>query len=202
MTDHEVHVPDANEPSIPELEDDQTVAPRPEEEIADELRAQPDVSDRGSGFDVRTRDMPERQVVCEKTHVTVDGLDSWIAGALARQSAAIEAAGGVVGQSAVIFYGEVGPEKDGPIEVITPFEGVETLDAETRPDPERREAYLTVTKAQYDYPEILGAYDALESWVAANAVKLGPSREIVIADVAAAGAGDLVCEIALPIAAP
>jgi len=39
------HVPSADEPTIPELEDDQTIAPRPEEEIADELRARPDVAD-------------------------------------------------------------------------------------------------------------------------------------------------------------
>ncbi|MFD4958952.1 hypothetical protein [Microbacterium sp. NPDC058389] len=39
------HVPDADEPSIPELEEDENVAPRPEEEIADLLRAEPDVED-------------------------------------------------------------------------------------------------------------------------------------------------------------
>jgi hypothetical protein len=44
-THTEPHVPDADEQSFPELEDDQTIAPRPEEEIADELRAEPDVED-------------------------------------------------------------------------------------------------------------------------------------------------------------
>ena len=39
------HVPGPDEPSIPELELDQTVAPRPEEELADVLRAEPDVED-------------------------------------------------------------------------------------------------------------------------------------------------------------
>lgn len=39
------HIPSAGEPTIPELEDDETIAPRPEEEIADVLRASPDVSD-------------------------------------------------------------------------------------------------------------------------------------------------------------
>jgi len=39
------HVPAADEPSIPELEEDQAVAPRPEEEVADVLRAKPDVED-------------------------------------------------------------------------------------------------------------------------------------------------------------
>lgn len=39
------HVPAPGELTIPELEADQTVAPRPEEEIADVLRAEPDVTD-------------------------------------------------------------------------------------------------------------------------------------------------------------
>ena len=39
------HVPGPNEPTIPELEADETIAPRPEEEIADLLRAAPDVDD-------------------------------------------------------------------------------------------------------------------------------------------------------------
>ncbi|WP_456287107.1 hypothetical protein M1D46_08130 [Microbacterium sp. JZ70] len=41
----EHHVPAPGEPSVPELEDDETVAPRPEEEIADVLRAEPDVEE-------------------------------------------------------------------------------------------------------------------------------------------------------------
>ena len=39
------HIPDADEQSFPELEEDQTIAPRPEEELADVLRAEPDVED-------------------------------------------------------------------------------------------------------------------------------------------------------------
>lgn len=39
------HVPGPDEPTVPELEADQTIAPRPEEEIADALRATPDVED-------------------------------------------------------------------------------------------------------------------------------------------------------------
>ena len=39
------HIPGPDEPSIPELEADESVAPRPEEEIADLLRAKPDVAD-------------------------------------------------------------------------------------------------------------------------------------------------------------
>ena len=39
------HLPSSGEQSIPEIEADQTIAPRPEEEIADALRAKPDVED-------------------------------------------------------------------------------------------------------------------------------------------------------------
>lgn len=39
------HIPGPDESSIPVLEPDQTIAPRPEEEIADALRAEPDVED-------------------------------------------------------------------------------------------------------------------------------------------------------------
>lgn len=39
------HIPGPDEPSVPEIEVDQSIAPRPEEEIADVLRAKPDVED-------------------------------------------------------------------------------------------------------------------------------------------------------------
>jgi hypothetical protein len=41
----EEHIPGPDEPSVPELEVDETIPPRPEEEIADALRAEPDVED-------------------------------------------------------------------------------------------------------------------------------------------------------------
>ncbi|WP_207453564.1 hypothetical protein [Desertivibrio insolitus] len=39
------HVPGPDESTIPELEDDETLPPRPEEEVADVLRAKPDTED-------------------------------------------------------------------------------------------------------------------------------------------------------------
>ena len=39
------HIPAPGETSVPELEADETIPPRPEEEIADLLRAKPDVED-------------------------------------------------------------------------------------------------------------------------------------------------------------
>ena len=44
IPDH--HIPAADEPSVPELEADENIPPRPQEEIADVLRAEPDLEDR------------------------------------------------------------------------------------------------------------------------------------------------------------
>ena len=45
MSRNDEHAAPQHEPGVPELEADQTVAPRPEEEIADVLRSEPDVED-------------------------------------------------------------------------------------------------------------------------------------------------------------
>lgn len=42
------HIPGPDELTVPEIEADQTIAPRPEEEIADVLRAEPDVEDHAT----------------------------------------------------------------------------------------------------------------------------------------------------------
>lgn len=46
QTPHE-SIPGADHPDVPEIEEDQTVAPRPEEEIADIARAEPDPHGHG-----------------------------------------------------------------------------------------------------------------------------------------------------------
>ena len=42
---HRDHIPGPSEVTVPELELDENIAPRPEEEVADLLRAEPDVED-------------------------------------------------------------------------------------------------------------------------------------------------------------
>jgi hypothetical protein len=44
-------IPGPDEAAVPTIESDQTVAPRPEEEIADLLRAKPDVEDHSQHGD-------------------------------------------------------------------------------------------------------------------------------------------------------
>lgn len=51
IPDH--HIPAADEPSVPELEADETIPPRPEEKIADVLRAEPDLEDHSGHPEAR-----------------------------------------------------------------------------------------------------------------------------------------------------
>ncbi|WP_417512350.1 hypothetical protein [Microbacterium sp.] len=44
---HPKHIPSPSEATVPEIELDENIAPRPEEEVADLLRAEPDVEDHG-----------------------------------------------------------------------------------------------------------------------------------------------------------
>jgi hypothetical protein len=44
-------IPAPDEPSVPEIVEDETVPPRPEEDIADVLRAKPDTEDHAEHAD-------------------------------------------------------------------------------------------------------------------------------------------------------
>ena len=46
---HHEPVPGPGEPPVPSLEEDESAAPRPEEEIADQLRSEPDPDARPDG---------------------------------------------------------------------------------------------------------------------------------------------------------
>ena len=72
-----VHVPGPGESSIPELEIDETVPPRPEEEVADVARAEPDVADHSHHRNIvrvwrgviRTEDRDEYVDYVERTGI-------------------------------------------------------------------------------------------------------------------------------------
>ncbi|NUR97908.1 MAG: hypothetical protein HOV67_21955 [Kribbellaceae bacterium] len=103
------------------------------------------------------------------------------------------------GERFVIFHGEVNEDSVGPIEVCIP---VATESAATRRERAHRQAYVVVTKAQFGWPQILSAYDAVEQWIdQQNRHCIGSPREMYRADVEPASARptDKVCEVAFPI---
>lgn len=96
------------------------------------------------------------------------------------------------GPAFTLYHGAVNEEDEGPVEVCVPTEtGDRTL-------PATEVAFTEAAGEQCDFPEILGAYDAVWSWAKANGREPdGPPREIYLSEPAAGE--DTRMEIALPL---
>jgi hypothetical protein len=145
-------------------------------------------------------------VLSEKRRLRVTELKRWLPEALTRLADVAGKYGGPGGDLFAVYYGEVSEDSDGPVEVCVPIAGPAALppDLPVRPDREIREAYLTITRAQLEFPQILSAFDAVATWIsAADLTPAGPPREVYPSgiDIAAAAPGDPVCQIAYPIPA-
>jgi DNA-binding transcriptional MerR regulator len=154
-------------------------------------------------YEIETRDMPEQTVLTEQAYVSAPGLTDWIVAAGLRQLEVANALGGQTGSRTVIYHGEVNEDSDGPVEEVTPISPDRVGDATMalRVDPAHREAYVTITRAQVRYPDILTAYDAVERWITENAaVIVGPPRETYFADPSDGPDDEPVADIAYPIA--
>ncbi|MEV0092603.1 MerR family transcriptional regulator [Streptomyces sp. NPDC050738] len=148
-------------------------------------------------YEVRTVDVAERAVLCERKHLYTDELPEWIGASIDRLVTAAEGYGGVADAPYVSYYAEVSPESDGPAEACVP---VREPGAATRVEPAQRLAYVRITKAQVAYPQILSAFEAVEAWVEKEGLSItGPCREIYFADWGAAGPDDEVCDVAFPV---
>jgi len=110
------------------------------------------------------------------------------------------------GPFTLVFHGVVDHESDGLLEAMLPCPrdmpvsdliGVHT-------EPAHDEAFTTITKAQWAYPAILAAYDAV---ACSPAVTARPGsqlscREVYVAEPDAIGDDDLICDIAFPLGQP
>lgn len=153
-------------------------------------------------LEVKVRDVPEQTILTEQAYVSAAQLPEWIVQAGLRQIDAAAAVGGQVGPSLVIYHGEVNEDSDGPVEVGLPVSaqhaGVARLP--TRIEPAHREAYVTITRAQVRYPDILSAYDAVERWIATNKEQAaGSPREIYFADPSTGDDDEYIADVAFPI---
>ncbi len=153
-------------------------------------------------LEIKVRKVPEQTLLTEQTYVNAAGLPEWIVKAGLRQIAAAEPIGGQVGPSLVIYHGEVNEDSDGPVEVALPVAAqlADETPFATRIEPAHREAYVTITRAQVRYPDILSAYDALERWITTNNEQLaGSPREIYFADPSTGDDDEFIADVAFPI---
>ncbi len=162
----------------------------------------------GAGYecDIKQRDVPEQVVLVEKRSLRVTELKKWLPDVM-RRLATLAAGqyGGLSGDPYAIFHGEVNEDSDGPVEACIPVPAPPPDGHQTRTEPAHRVAYVTITRAQLEFPQILSAFDAVADWIAAAGLcQAGPPREIYPrgVDVGAAAPGDPVCQIAFPVSTP
>lgn len=151
-------------------------------------------------FEVLERDVPEQLVLCESKHTTIDGLSDWIESTFGRFYGIASSLGAETGRVFVIFHGQVNETDNGPVEICLPIlSEVDLAGQPTRVEPAHREAYTKITKSQVDFPQILGAYEAVHTWVEANATMTGSPREVYVDGFADLQPDDYGCDIAFPI---
>lgn len=76
-----------------------------------------------------------------------------------------------------------------------------TGDITWRTEPERREAYVSITKAQFEMPVVRSVYDAIDQWIAVRGLRrCGSPREIYHSGVDAkvAALDDQVADVTIP----
>jgi DNA-binding transcriptional MerR regulator len=154
-------------------------------------------------FPIQTRHVPAQRVMSIQRRLRAPETDGFVAKARAafrQHLGGAEPAGPLI----LIFHGIVDYESDGPLEVVLGCPpGTEPTDLiGIRTEPAHDEAYTTITKAQWDFPAILAAYDAVAS---SPEVSTAPRsalscREVYRADPAAIGPAENVCDIAYPLA--
>ncbi len=154
-------------------------------------------------FSVATRHVPARRVMAIQRRLHGHETDDFVAEAKAAFAARLDRAE-PTGPFTLIFHGPVNADDDGPIEAVLgcPDDVTPTATIGIRTEPAHDEAYTTTTRAQWAYPAILAAYDAVacSPEVAARPGARLSCREVYLAEPHAIDEHDPVCDIAFPLA--
>ncbi|PTA66887.1 MerR family transcriptional regulator [Deinococcus arcticus] len=150
----------------------------------------------------QTRTVPAQNVATLTRHVYVPELPGAISQGMATLFQTLREQGAeAAGAPFVIYHGEVNADSDGPIEVCVPYSGALQPAGEValRVEPAHAEAYVTLSRAQFEFPAILAAYDAAAAAAQARGQcgELSP-REVYPHDWDGAGPDDPAGEVAWP----
>ena len=154
-------------------------------------------------FPIQTRHVPARRVMSIQRRLHAPQTDSFVQEA---KAAFAQHLGGArpAGPFMLIFHGVVDEDSDGPVEAALCCPGdIQPTDViGIRTEPEHDEAYTTITKAQWAYPAILAAYDAVacSAEVTTRPGSRLSCREVYRAEPEAIGQDEPVCDVAFPLA--
>jgi DNA-binding transcriptional MerR regulator len=158
--------------------------------------------EEGSMFSVATRHVPAQRIMSIQHRLRAPETDAFVREAKAIFAAHLDGAA-PAGPFTLIFHGVVDLEADGPLEATLgcPDDTCPTDLIGIRTEPAHDEAFTTITKAQWEYPAILAAYDAVACSAEATARPRSrlSCREVYLAEPDAVRDGDLICDIAFPL---
>jgi DNA-binding transcriptional MerR regulator len=153
-------------------------------------------------FPIHTRHVPAQRVMSIQRRLRASETDGFVREAMAAFTGQLRGAS-PTGPFTLIFHGVVDHESDGPLEAVLgcPDDVPVTDQIGVRIEPAHDEAFTTITKAQWDFPAILAAYDAVacSPEVAARPKGRLSCREVYLAEPDAITADDPICDIAFPL---
>jgi DNA-binding transcriptional MerR regulator len=153
-------------------------------------------------FPIQTRHVPAQRVMSIQRRLRAPETDAFIEEAKAAFAGHLAGAP-PAGPFTLIFHGIVDYESDGPLEAILGCPGdVSTTDLiGIRTEPAHDEAFTTITRAQWAYPAILAAYDAVacSPEVTARPRSRLSCREVYVAEPQATGDDEPICDVAFPL---
>lgn len=160
-------------------------------------------------LDVAVRTMPDRVLLSVQRHVNAAELIPFATEqALLLGDGSVPGLPGIEGAPFLVFYGEVGPDSDGPVEYCRPVPADRAPEIAARfghvvprDDPAHREAYVRLTKAQLGPVEGERAFTTLTRWAAEwGETPAGPPRQIFFADPRTVSDHDPVSDVVGPLA--
>jgi DNA-binding transcriptional MerR regulator len=135
-------------------------------------------------YDVITKQVPEQTYVSRSERVLVPELEKFIMQTFRELGESDD------GPPFVLYHGPVNSDEDGPVEVCMP-----KADGDKRL-PAGEVAFTEISGGQCDFPEILGAYEAVYRWAKEHGCQSdGSPREIYLSE----PDEELRMEIALPL---
>jgi effector-binding domain-containing protein len=153
-------------------------------------------------FTIQQRDVPDQLVLTEQRHVKAAELPDWIRAAGSRLTTAAAGHGGITGPAFIVYHGPVSPDTESLVEVCVPIRNGQDngADATMRREPAHREAYVRITKAQVQFPEIQQVYRAIANDLESRHIETTDSpREVYFKDFYTARPSDEICDVAFPI---
>jgi DNA-binding transcriptional MerR regulator len=153
-------------------------------------------------FLIETRHVPSQRVMSIMRRLRAPETDAFVREAKLAFADHLHGAA-LAGPFTLIFHGIIDYESDGPLEAVLPCpDQVQPSEiVGIRTEPAHDEAFTTITKAEWAYPAILAAYDA----VSCSPESLGrprsrlSCREVYLAEPDAIGDDEMICDIAFPL---